>query len=243
MDFKPLVVMVGADKGGVGKTTVARTLIDYAVDHKIKFRAYDSEEPFGVLQRFYPQTTEILDLTKSANQMKVFDTLSALLVTIIDVRAGLLSPTLTTMSNVGLLNMVKNKDVSLAILHVLGPTLASLREIKLTADVIPGASHFLVKNHVNNTTFFDWDKEAYDAAFSDIRSGIIDIPQLDPLAAEHVENAGCTFTQYIANLDVTGQPARHSLVLRGYVKTWLAKVYGAYNDVGLHDILQNGSST
>ncbi len=243
MEFKPLVVMVGADKGGVGKTTVTRTLIDYAVDHKTKYRAYDTEEPFGVLHRFYPQTTEILDLTKSTNQMKVFDTLTSQLVTIIDVRAGLLSPTLKTMGEVGLLNMVRNKDVNLAILHVLGPTLASLREIKLTADVIPGANHFLVKNHVNNTTFFDWDKQAYDAAFSDIRSGIIDIPQLDPLAAEHVENAGVTFTQYIGNLDNTGQPARHSLVLRGYVKTWLANVYAAFNDVGIHDILQNGSAS
>jgi len=26
---KPVVIVVGADKGGVGKTTVARTLLDY----------------------------------------------------------------------------------------------------------------------------------------------------------------------------------------------------------------------
>ena len=28
---KPAVVLVGADKGGVGKTTVARSLLDYFV--------------------------------------------------------------------------------------------------------------------------------------------------------------------------------------------------------------------
>ena len=31
---KPTVILVGADKGGVGKTTVARTLIDYFGAHQ-----------------------------------------------------------------------------------------------------------------------------------------------------------------------------------------------------------------
>lgn len=31
---KPAVVLVGADKGGVGKTTVARTLLDYFGAHQ-----------------------------------------------------------------------------------------------------------------------------------------------------------------------------------------------------------------
>ena len=31
---KPAVIIVGADKGGVGKTTVARTLLDYLAAHQ-----------------------------------------------------------------------------------------------------------------------------------------------------------------------------------------------------------------
>ena len=31
---KPAVILVGADKGGVGKTTVARTLLDYFGAHQ-----------------------------------------------------------------------------------------------------------------------------------------------------------------------------------------------------------------
>ena len=31
---KPVVILVGADKGGVGKTTVTRTLLDYFIAHK-----------------------------------------------------------------------------------------------------------------------------------------------------------------------------------------------------------------
>ena len=36
---KPTVILVGADKGGVGKTTVARTLLDYLTAEKLPTRA------------------------------------------------------------------------------------------------------------------------------------------------------------------------------------------------------------
>jgi 2-phosphoglycerate kinase len=37
---KPVVIVVGADKGGVGKTTVARTLLDYFSANHIASRAF-----------------------------------------------------------------------------------------------------------------------------------------------------------------------------------------------------------
>ena len=40
---KPVVIVVGADKGGVGKTTVSRTLLDYFIAHNVPTRAFDTE--------------------------------------------------------------------------------------------------------------------------------------------------------------------------------------------------------
>jgi 2-phosphoglycerate kinase len=54
---KPAVVLIGADKGGVGKTTVARTLLDFLAQHQIRTRAFDTEMPRGTLKRFHPDTT------------------------------------------------------------------------------------------------------------------------------------------------------------------------------------------
>jgi len=36
---KPAVVLIGGDKGGVGKTTVARTLLDYFARQQLRVRA------------------------------------------------------------------------------------------------------------------------------------------------------------------------------------------------------------
>src|SRR6266540_241974 len=54
MSMKPTVLMVGADKGGVGKTTVTRTVLDYLAAKNILVRAFDAEYPRGTLKRFHP---------------------------------------------------------------------------------------------------------------------------------------------------------------------------------------------
>ena len=96
---KPAVIVVGADKGGVGKTTVSRTILDYFSANKVPTRAFDTESPRGTLRRFHPDVTEIVDMTSTADQMKIFDTLNTAKasVTVIDVRAGLMSSALASL--------------------------------------------------------------------------------------------------------------------------------------------------
>jgi len=65
---KPAVVLIGADKGGVGKTTVARTLLDHFAHHQVCARAFDTEVPKGTLKRFHPDMTDILDINHVPDQ-------------------------------------------------------------------------------------------------------------------------------------------------------------------------------
>src|ERR1700723_1359284 len=103
---KPTVVVVGADKGGVGKTTVARTLLDYFTAHHVPTRAFDSESPRGTLKRFHGDVAALVDATSVSHQMQIIDTLSTTdsTVTVVDVRAGLLSPTLRSLREIGFLH-------------------------------------------------------------------------------------------------------------------------------------------
>ena len=40
--MKPTLILVGADKGGVGKTTISRCILDYLARKNIMSRAFDS---------------------------------------------------------------------------------------------------------------------------------------------------------------------------------------------------------
>src|SRR5260370_32345721 len=122
---RPAVILVGADKGGVGKTTISRTLLDYFASRKITTRAFDTEWPKGTLKRFHPEITEVVDVTSVPDQMKIFDTVesSGTQVTLIDVRAGLMSPTLRALRDIGFLDMTKWNQITFALFHILGPSI------------------------------------------------------------------------------------------------------------------------
>ena len=237
--MKPAVILVGADKGGVGKTTVTRTLLDYFVAHNVPTRAFDTEAPRGTLKRFHPEVTEVVDVTTIPDQMKIFDTLTEAdaKVTVIDVRAGLLSATLKALRDIGFLDIVKKGQVTFAVFHILGPSIASLDEINETAPFITDSRYFLVKNHINNTNFFEWDPTTYDSYFHRVKDAMeISVPHLNEMACEQVELASVPFLTFVANKAAGGDPATYSFVLRGYVRHWLGNVWNEFDRVKLKDI-------
>src|SRR5687767_7816466 len=143
--IKPAVVLIGADKGGVGKTTISRTLLDYLNHRQVRTRAFDTEVPRGTLKRFHPEATDVVDITHVPDQMRIFDTVYSTdaSVTLIDVRAGLLSPTLRALRDIGFIEAAKKGDITFVVFHLLGPTLASLDEIAETAAYLRNAKYLL----------------------------------------------------------------------------------------------------
>jgi len=237
---KPAVVVVGADKGGVGKTTVSRTLLDYFSANNVPTRAFDTEYPRGTLKRFHPEITEIVDINSTPDQMKIFDTLSAVApsVTVIDVRAGLMSPTLAALRDIGFLDAARSGQITFAVFHILGSSIASLDEIAETANFMIGAKYFLVKNFINNTSFFEWDQATYNSYFHRIKDATeITIPKLNEMAFEQVEVSSVPFLKFVANKGPHDEAANYSFVLRGYVRHWLANVWSEYDRIKLTDIV------
>jgi hypothetical protein len=237
---RPAVILVGADKGGVGKTTVARTLLDYFGAHQTPTRAFDTEAPRGTLKRFHSELTEVVDVTAVPDQMKIFDTLgsASARVTVIDVRAGLLSPTLQALADIGFLESAKKGQITFAVFHILGPSIASLDEIKEASRFVGDASYFLVKNFINNTSFFDWDPATYNSYFKQIKNAEeIVIPKLNEMACEQVEVASVPYVSFVANKNGKGDAANYSFVLRGYVRHWLGQVWGEFDRVKLIDLV------
>ena len=237
---KPAVIIVGADKGGVGKTTVSRTLLDYFNAHQIPTRAFDTETPKGTLKRFHPDVTDVVDVTHVPDQMRIFDTLSSAeaTVTVIDVRSGILSPTLRALRDIGFIDAAKKGQITLAVFHILGPSIASLDEIGETAAYLGDAKYFMVKNFINNTHFFEWDEATHSSYFKKVKDAVeLVIPKLNEMATEQVELAAVPYVTFIANKKQTGEAASYSFVLRGYVRHWLGNVWAEYDRIALNDVV------
>jgi len=237
---KPAVVLIGADKGGVGKTTVARTLLDFFADRQVRARAFDTEVPRGTLKRFFPDITDVVDINPVPDQMKIFDTVNSTdaTVSLIDIRAGLLSPTLRALRNIGFIEAAKKGHITFVLFHILGPSIASLDEIAETASYLGDAKYFMVKNFINNTHFFEWDEATHSSYFKRVPDAVeITIPKLVEMASEQVELASVPFATFSANKKQSGDPASYSFVLRGYVRHWLDNVWAEYDRITLTEIV------
>jgi hypothetical protein len=208
-------------------------------ERNVLVRAFDTEYPRGTLKRFHPEITEVVDITSASHQMKIIDTLatSEVKMNVIDVRAGLLSTTLRALTDIGFFQAVDAGEFNFGLFHVLGASLASLDEIAELLPYAKGKNYFLLKNFVNESSYFDWHPEIYEAYFKKIEHLMptMNIPKLNELAYEQVELAGVPFSSFIRNKNSQGQPANYSLVLRGYVRTWMKQIREEYDRVGALD--------
>ena len=127
--------------------------------------------------------------------------------------------------------------------HILGPSIASLNEIEDTSTFTTDAKYFLVKNFINNTSFFEWDQATHASYFRKFKDAIeITIPKLNEMAYEQVELASVPFLTFVANKGLKGDAANYSFVLRGYVRHWLGNVWAEYDRIKLNEIVAAGGA-
>ena len=110
--------------------------------------------------------------------------------------------------DIGFLESAKRGQITLGVFHIVGPSIASLDEIADIAPFVVDGKYYLVKNFINNTSFFEWDQGTYDSYFKKIKDAVdITIPKLNEMAYEQVELASVPFVTFIANKGPQGEAA------------------------------------
>jgi len=241
--MKHSLILVGADKGGVGKTTVSRALLDYFERKNVLARAFDTENPRGTLNRFYPSKAEIIDLSNVADQMRILDTMekAAENVTVVDLKAGNLSVALDIFDRIGILQAARDGAFDMGLLHVVGPSIASLDEMNEVAKYTKGLEYVVARNFINETNFFEWDETTYNKYFARLPNAReIEVPKLNEMAYEQVDLSGVTFSDFISNKDAEGKDVNFSFVLRGYVRKWMADLDKQFGDLAMVKSILSG---
>src|SRR6478609_11901137 len=67
------VHLVGGEKGGVGKSVVARALAQYFIDKDMRFVGVDADTSHGALLRYYSEFTQPADLESFASADQIMD--------------------------------------------------------------------------------------------------------------------------------------------------------------------------
>lgn len=234
--MKHSVILVGADKGGVGKTTVSRALLDYLDRNSVMARAFDTENPRGTLHRFYPGKAQIIDLANVADQMRILDTMDDTPenVTVVDLKAGNLSAAMETFDKIGVLSAARDGMFDLGLLHVVGPSIASLDEMNEVTKYTNGLDYVVARNFINETNFFEWDEKTFKKYFASLPNAKeIEVPKMNEMAYEAVDLAGVTYSDFADNKTASGDEGKFSFVLRGYVRKWMADLDAEFDQLDM----------
>jgi hypothetical protein len=171
------------------------------------------EHPVGVLQRFHPDKTTIVNLEESDDQMKVFDGLNKAQVTLIDIRAGLLSKTLRSLSR-----LVSLTACAMGVSEFRWFTSSASTRPRSTRSNPPRRRLRVPSTMSCSTTPTSRSFIGPPATVKDP----ISVGLLDETAASTVDMKGMGFNAFYA--DGAGQ----SRTLRGYVNAWLKPVFRSY---------------
>jgi uncharacterized protein YaiI (UPF0178 family) len=237
--LRPNLILVGSDRGGVGKTTTARALVEYFEIMNIDVKAYDSQSPLGNLYRYHRHLVEVIDIEDTRDQCRLLEDMNFPgRVTILDLCAGSFAFTLKFLEEVGVFAAAASGRLNLVVLHLVGRSRASKAEMEVVKPFLGACDYRVVRNLTANSAVVTGDPlKGSGLKVSQNHAPQIVIPQLDAIAFEAVELSGASFTSFVLDQDHDGKSSRRSFVLRGYVKTWLEQVWDNFEAAGINNLI------
>src|SRR5258708_39312516 len=140
---------IGGEKGGVGKTVVARVLAQWFVDRSIPFAAVDGELSQGALIRYYGDFTQSADLAASESADQIMDrALGAERRVLVDLPAQSARSLHDWITGSNVIGFAEEMGIGLSFWHVSDGGFASVAQIERALGLFGHRlQHVVVKNY------------------------------------------------------------------------------------------------
>lgn len=223
---------VGGEKGGVGKSVLARILAQYHIDRKMPFSAFDGDLSHGALIRYYGEYATPIDINdfESADQIAEVAAEMGCNV-IVDLAAQSARNVDRWMEESGLVEVAGEFGVKVTLWHVMDDGTDAVRLLEKTLDTYgPGPEYILVRNYGRGSDFSLFDKSEAKARADAFGAKTIDLPQLHAGSMRKIDRAGASLWAAANNKNEDVGPTL-GLLERQRVKVWLGKAYAELDRV------------
>jgi hypothetical protein len=215
---------IGGEKGGVGKSVVARVLAQWFVDQSLPFAAVDGEISQGALIRYYRDFTQTADLDALDSADQIVDrALAADRRVLVDLPAQSARMLESWMTGANVIAFAKEMGIGLTFWHVCDGGFASVAYIERAIRTFGrDLEHVVVKNFGRSNDFTQFDESDAKHHLDELSGRVVELPQLDPAAMYRIDKFGLSFWAAIHRAE--GDDALRPLE-RQRVKLWLERCY------------------
>jgi hypothetical protein len=220
------VHFIGGEKGGVGKSVVARVLAQYFIDRSLGFSAVDADGSHGALLRYYKDYSQAADLDAYDSADQIMDrALGADRRVLVDLPAQSARPLGRWLEASDVLGFAEEMSVNLAFWHVTDGGFDSINLLERVIDLASGNANrhaIVVRNLGRSNNFTQFDESPSRARLLEAGGRIIDLPALDPATMYKIDRYGSSLWAAIHAVD---EERPLSPMERRRAKSWLDQCY------------------
>ncbi len=219
---------IGGEKGGVGKSVVARLVVQYAIDRGIPFAAVDADASHGTLRRHHGEQTRAVDLSRFESA----DEIMALAIepdrrVVVDLPAQSERLLLRWILETGVLALAREQGVDLDVWHVIDDGKDSVITLDRMLGHLGSAVRWhIVKNHGRGQDFSLFEGSSTRAAAVALGALVIDVPALHPGTMAKIDRCDAGF--WAAVNDPAVGADTFTPMDRQRIKVWLQAAHAAF---------------
>jgi hypothetical protein len=215
---------IGGEKGGVGKSLVARVLAQYLIDHERPFLGFDTDKSHGALMRFYAgyASPVVVDRYESLDAIVEAAAAEPDRSILVDLAAQTQDALTQWMDDSGLLELSSEMGLALTYWHVMDSGRDSVDLLKKLLDRFGSRLNYvLVQNHVRGDNFDILEASGEKKRALELHARIIDIKRLHEASMVKIDSHSSSFWSATQNTDA------HALGIleRQRVRMWLKNAY------------------
>lgn len=221
------VHLIGGEKGGVGKSMVARLLAQHFIDNELPWVGFDTDRSHGSLMRFYTDFAS----PALADRFEALDKIIESAVeqpgrrVLVDLAAQTHDPLVKWMDESGVLDMADLSGLVLQYWHVMDAGRDSVDLLERLLDRFgQRLHHVLVLNELRGDDFGILERSGQLDRALGLGAKVVRIRRLHDAVVQKIDARNASFwaARHLTGLDGPGL----GLMERQRLKMWLAHAYG-----------------
>ncbi len=224
--------LIGGEKGGVGKSMVARLLAQYFIDQQLPFVGFDTDRSHGSLMRFYADYASpvLVDRYEALDRIVEAAVEQPGRRVLVDLAAQTHEPLVKWMDESGVLDMADLSGLALHYWHVMDSGRDSVDLLARLLDRFgQRVRYVLVRNQLRGDDFGQLDRSGQLDRARGLGARVVDLKRLHDTVVQKIDARNASFWAAKNGGGIDGPGL--GLMERQRLKMWMGHAYGEIGSI------------